>query len=140
MYIYTHTQTHTHTHTHIIRIHSETQVYTIQERHLEHSEVLSRPDRDTTVSGNRRGFCFELRPRGSASSAGPPPPLFFYAASADERAAWVAVLRKHAVHHDIDNGFDRTKKVLGTGAYATVFLAKDRAKQVWSRCRWQSGS
>ena len=102
--------------------------------------MLSRPDLDTTVSGNRRGFCFELRPRGSASSAGPPPPLFFYAASADERAAWVAVLRKHAVHHDIDNGFDRTKKVLGTGAYATVFLAKDRAKQVWNRCRWQAGS
>ena len=106
---------------------------------MEHSEVLSRPDRDTTVSGNRRGFCFELRPRCPASSAGPPPPLFFYAASADERAAWVAVLRKHAVHHDIDNGFDRTKKVLGTGAYATVYLAKDRAKQVCSRCPRQLG-
>ena len=57
----------------------------------------------------------------------------------DARAARGAVLRKHAVHHDIDNGFDRTKKVLGTGAYATVYLAKDRAKQVCSRCPRQLG-
>ena len=50
----------------------------------------------------------------------------FLAARKEERDEWCKVLRKHAVHHRLENGFELTKKVLGTGAYASVYLAKDR--------------
>ena len=52
--------------------------------------------------------------------------LTYFAKTKEERDDWCKHLRKHAVHHNLSNGFDLTKKVLGTGAYATVYLAKDR--------------
>jgi serine/threonine protein kinase len=50
----------------------------------------------------------------------------YFAASKTERDEWCKHLRKHAVHHNLENGFEVTKKVLGTGAYATVYMAKDK--------------
>ena len=49
-----------------------------------------------------------------------------FAPTDSERKEWCKLLRKHAVHHKLENGFQMTKKVLGTGAYATVYLAKDK--------------
>ena len=50
----------------------------------------------------------------------------YFAKTNEERQEWCKILRKHAVHHNLDNGFEVTRKVLGTGAYATVYLAKDK--------------
>mmetsp|Transcript_38891 Transcript_38891/g.95683 ORF Transcript_38891/g.95683 Transcript_38891/m.95683 type:complete len:592 (+) Transcript_38891:28-1803(+) len=49
----------------------------------------------------------------------------FFAEDEPVRMEWHRVLRKHSVHHSIANGFDVSKRVVGTGRYAHVFLAKD---------------
>jgi len=55
--------------------------------------------------------------------------LMLFAPTDSERKEWCKLLRKHAVHHNLENGFSMTKKVLGNGAYATVYLAKDKITQ-----------
>ncbi len=52
--------------------------------------------------------------------------LTYFASTDGEREQWSKLLRKHAVHHNLENGFELTKKVLGTGAYATVYLGTDK--------------
>mmetsp|Transcript_27274 Transcript_27274/g.67271 ORF Transcript_27274/g.67271 Transcript_27274/m.67271 type:complete len:454 (-) Transcript_27274:194-1555(-) len=49
----------------------------------------------------------------------------WYTDKEEERKDWCFVLRKHAVHHNINNGFKVSTTVLGTGAFSTVLLAKD---------------
>uniref|UniRef100_A0A7S0VXE6 Protein kinase domain-containing protein n=1 Tax=Hemiselmis tepida TaxID=464990 RepID=A0A7S0VXE6_9CRYP len=48
-----------------------------------------------------------------------------YVKEEEERGVWVAALRKHSVHHDVNNGFDVSKRVIGSGSFAQVFLATD---------------
>ena len=82
---------------------------------IENSVVKARPDMD-----GKRGFALQcVHCDGSRSAT-------FLAARKEERDEWCKVLRKHAVHHRLENGFEMTKKVLGTGSYASVYLAKDR--------------
>lgn len=82
---------------------------------IENCVVKARPDLD----GNK-GFALECAHRNGSRS------VTFLAARRDERDEWCKVLRKHAVHYCLENGFDMTKKVLGTGSYASVYLAKDK--------------
>ena len=82
---------------------------------IENSVVKARPDMD-----GKGGFALQcVHCDGSRSAT-------FLAARKEERDEWCKVLRKHAVHHRLENGFELTKKVLGTGSYASVYLAKDR--------------
>jgi len=48
-----------------------------------------------------------------------------YVSEEEDWEPWAVALRKHSVHHDIDNGFDVSKRVIGSGSFAQVFLAKD---------------
>jgi len=85
--------------------------------------VHAAPQLDGHVDGHlggRKGYAFQCVHRHDSTTT------TYFADSQEERQEWCKLLRKHAVHHNIDNGFEVTKKVLGTGAYATVYLAKDR--------------
>jgi len=97
---------------------------------LQHSHVLSRPDKDQLISG-RPSFCLELRPwtRGQSSHIETFSSTFLYAISNDERRDWVSKLRKHSVHYDLQNAYFLTDTILGRGAYGTVFLGKDIVQQ-----------
>ncbi len=97
---------------------------------LQHSHVLSRPDKDQLISGSP-SFCLELRPwtRGQSSHIEILSSTFLYAISNDERRDWVSKLRKHAVHYDLQNAYLVTDTILGRGAYGTVFLGKDKIQQ-----------
>jgi hypothetical protein len=86
--------------------------------------IYSRPNKDCLVNG-QRVCALQIVPR-------PRPPgmtgidkaLTFYASSNKERDEWAAVLRKHAVHVDIENGF-LLEGILGQGNYASVYKARD---------------
>jgi len=82
---------------------------------LQNSVVHPRPNLDGSS-----GFALECVCRRGTKT------LTYFAKTMEERDAWCKLLRKHAVHHNLENGFELTRKVLGTGAYATVYLAKDR--------------
>jgi len=90
---------------------------------IENAVVHAFPQLDGHVDGHlngKKGYAFQCVHRRDSTTT------TYFADSQEDRHEWCKLLRKHAVHHNIDNGFEVTKKVLGTGAYATVYLAKDR--------------
>ena len=82
---------------------------------IQNSVVSPRPKLD-----GAKGKCLQCVYRDGSKT------LTYFASTDGEREQWSKLLRKHAVHHNLENGFELTKKVLGTGAYATVYLGTDK--------------
>ena len=77
---------------------------------IQNSVVRPRPHLDGKTGNGSMGCALQLEPRDGSKVA------TFFAKTPSERDEWCRVLRKHAVHHDLGNGFKLTRKVLGTGA------------------------
>jgi len=85
---------------------------------LHQSIVISRPAQDCLFNG-QQVYAFHILSRVDESI------ISLFAASERDRKDWCSKLRKHSVHIDIENGFHIDGRVLGTGNYASVFLAQD---------------
>jgi len=84
---------------------------------LESSSVQPRANMDTNHNG-QKWYAFELVSRAGSNEV-------FFAPNEADRQEWCFLLRKYAVHFDLANGYAMTAKVLGTGTYATVYLATE---------------
>ena len=82
--------------------------------------VHRRPGQDGIANG-RNVYCFQCVSRSLGGNT-----HSFYAATPQERDAWSSALRQHAAFHNLANAFDKSRKVLGTGSYASVYLGKDK--------------
>lgn len=85
---------------------------------LHQSVVLSQPSQDCMFNG-QKVYALQIVSRDDKSV------LFFFAASERDREDWSSKMRKHAVHVDVENGFHLDGRILGTGNYASVYLAHD---------------
>ena len=87
---------------------------------IQDSVVHPRPQMDGSIADGSVGFAMQLASRdGTRVST-------FFAPTNAERSEWCELLRKHSVHHNLENGFKLTQKVLGRGSCASVYLARDR--------------
>ena len=85
---------------------------------LHQSVVFTQPEMDCTFNGQQL-FALQIVSREDDSV------VSLFAANQQDRDDWAVKLRKHAVHVDIENGFQLDGRVLGTGNYASVYLARD---------------
>lgn len=86
---------------------------------LHQSVVFSQPDLDCTFN-QQKLFAVQLVSREDDSV------ITLFAASCKEREEWAIKMRKHSVHVDVENGFQLDgSRILGTGNYASVYLARD---------------
>ena len=90
---------------------------------IQNCVVHPRPSLDGSIADGSIGFALQFVSRDGADVS------TFFARTNAERQEWCDLLRKHSVHHNLENGFKATKKVLGTGAYATVYLGQDKITQ-----------
>jgi len=80
---------------------------------VQNSVVQRRPQMD-----GPGGFCFQCAHRSGGKT------FTFFAGSQQDRDEWCERLRQHAVHHNLENGYVVSNKLLGSGAYAKVFQGK----------------
>ena len=86
---------------------------------IQNSVVHPRSAMDGPVQG-RSGFCFQCVYENNSKT------LTFFAASQQDRDAWCKLMRQHAAHHNLRNAYEVSSKVLGSGAYATVYQGRDK--------------
>jgi tRNA A-37 threonylcarbamoyl transferase component Bud32 len=97
------------------------------EQLVKNSVVHRRPQMDGPVEGKRgknsgeTQFCFQCEHRDGKSTG---KALTFFASSQQDCDEWCQRLRQHAVHHNLENGYEVSSKLLGSGAYAKVFQGK----------------
>ena len=85
---------------------------------LHQSVVFAQPELDCTFNG-QNVFALQIVSREDDTA------ITLFAANHKDRTDWASKLRKHAVHVDIENGFQLDGRTLGTGNYASVYLARD---------------
>jgi tRNA A-37 threonylcarbamoyl transferase component Bud32 len=95
------------------------------EQLLKNSVVHRRAQMDGPVDGKSLSgasrFCFQCEHRDSKSTG---KTLTFFASSQQDCDEWCQRLRQHAVHHNLENGYEVSSKLLGSGAYAKVFQGR----------------
>lgn len=85
---------------------------------LHQSVVLALPSADCLFN-EQRVFALQILSREDDSV------ILLFSASGKDREDWTSVLRKQSVHVDVENGFQLDGRILGTGNYASVYLAHD---------------
>ena len=85
---------------------------------LHQSVVFAQPELDCTFNGQKL-YALQVVFREEDTL------ILLFAASHQDREDWACKMRKHSVHVDIENGFQLDGRMLGTGNYASVYLAHD---------------
>jgi hypothetical protein len=85
---------------------------------LHQSVVFAQPELDCIFNG-QKVYALQIVSREDDTA------ITLFAANHKDRTDWASKLRKHAVHVDIENGFQLDGRTLGTGNYASVYLARD---------------